>query len=63
MNSEEILKGIKEGEGLEIVKNLDLSKAEDLKGKFEGLDVIIHLAANGILFLSFSHHFYYILLF
>lgn len=43
-----MLAGIKEGEGVELVKNLDLSDADAVKGKFEGLDYVIHLAAKGM---------------
>eukprot|EP00026_Physarum_polycephalum_P014933 Phypoly_transcript_15502.p1 GENE.Phypoly_transcript_15502~~Phypoly_transcript_15502.p1 ORF type:complete len:287 (+),score=53.04 Phypoly_transcript_15502:22-882(+) len=41
-----VLAGLTEGEGLEIVRGVDLSDAEAVKGKFTGLDYVIHLAAN-----------------
>jgi nucleoside-diphosphate-sugar epimerase len=43
-----VLAGLTEGEGLEVVRGLDLSDSEAVKGKFTGLDYVIHLAANGI---------------
>lgn len=48
VSSLEVLKNLKEDDSVEIVRDLDLADGAAVKGKFEGLDVVIHLAANGI---------------